>query len=121
VESTGRAPGDALISSASPSIAADDARSPSGGDNAAEAPEVTISLKVRQPPLLCVVAEEEKPAQSVWRQEAEAMVDLGSMLRRKALSLPSGSSLRDQLLDEAEDWLLQARMRGVPLHAAASA
>jgi hypothetical protein len=111
---------EALTSSASPSIAADDARSPEGGDNAAAAPEVTISLKVRQSPLLCVIAAEE-PARSVWLQEAEAMLDLGRTLRRMALNLPSGSSLRLQLLDEAEDWLLQARMRGAPLDAAASA
>ena len=77
-------------------------------------------MKVRQSPLLCVVAAE-RPARSLWLQEAEVMLDLGRTLRSRALSLPSGSSLRLQLLDEAEDWLLQARMRGLPLDAAVSA
>lgn len=78
-------------------------------------------MKVSQSPLMSVVTSATKPARSLWRQEAEAMRDIGKELRRKALSLPCESALRGRLLEEAEDWLLQARMRGLPLDAAASA
>jgi hypothetical protein len=61
------------------------------------------------------------PVRSLWRQEAEVMCDIGKELRRRALSLPCGSGLRADLLEEAQDWLLQARMRGLPLDAAAPA
>lgn len=111
-------PSGSVRSCASTSSAADDSGSPAGGDEAAVAPEVPISMKVRQSPLMAVVS---PPACTMWRQEAEVMRDIGKGLRCKALSLPSDSVLRDRLFDEAECWLLQARMRGLPLDAAASA
>lgn len=78
-------------------------------------------MKVQQSPLMSVVVTPEVPVRSLWKQEAEVMRDVGKGLRCKALSLPSESVLRGRLLEEAEGWLLQARMRGLTLDAAASA
>lgn len=77
-------------------------------------------MESRQSPILAVVRTPARAARSVWRQEAEAMRDVGKGLRATALSLPCDSSLRVHLLEEAEDWLLQARMRGLPFEAASA-
>ena len=50
---------------------------------------------------------------TVWRQEAEATLRITRFLRTEARKLPPESALRRQLEDEAEDWSLQAGMRGI--------
>lgn len=70
---------------------------------------------------LRLVGEQPRPVKSVWRLEAETMRDLGSGMREVALNLPGESVLRESLLDQADGWLRQARMRGVACETAASA
>lgn len=55
---------------------------------------------------------------TVWRQEAIAMLRVAGSLRREAHQLPVESVLRRQLEHEAEDWQLQAGMRGISAPAA---
>lgn len=57
-------------------------------------------------------------APALTRQEGEAACRAGVLLRDVALSLPSVSVLRDELLESAADYLTLARLRGVPVPAA---
>jgi len=52
------------------------------------------------------------------RREGEVARQVGSAMRDAALSLPSVSILRDELLESAADYLTFARLRGVPVPAA---
>ncbi len=55
------------------------------------------------------------------RREAEAAYRAGFALRDAALSLPSVSVLRGELLESAADYLTLAQLRGVPVPPAALA
>ena len=57
-------------------------------------------------------------AAAVARREAEVACKLGFAMREAALSLPSVSVFRDELLESAADYLTFARLRGVRVPAA---
>jgi hypothetical protein len=51
--------------------------------------------------------------ETMWSQEAQAMLEAGVGARRVGLSLPEESELRGDLLAIADRWLLCAQLRGV--------
>ncbi|WCB92310.1 hypothetical protein DSM104299_01005 [Baekduia alba] len=53
-----------------------------------------------------------KPAESVWTLEGRVAQTISEHAYAAAHELPAESELRAQLLDQAEDWLLFASMRG---------
>jgi hypothetical protein len=53
-----------------------------------------------------------EPPKSTWQQEGAVALKVGEVTREIALTLPQDSTLRGDLLDQAANWGLLARMRG---------
>jgi hypothetical protein len=53
-----------------------------------------------------------KPAESLWTREGRVAQTISDHAYDAARDLPAESELRAQLLDQAEDWLLLASIRG---------
>lgn len=71
-------------------------------------------MRAVQPPILSVVSSRSAPAEvATAADEGSALQAAAEDLRRIALTMPKGSSVRDELLDDAALYQARARLRGV--------
>jgi hypothetical protein len=59
-----------------------------------------------------VVAAMRDTSSDMWETEADVALQAGAFVRGLALTLPSSSVLRADLLAQADDWCLLAALRG---------